>query len=213
MNASSLPHGISRFRSRSVRLPDKTDLASACPAADVAAVSALAAGVHQATGAASASAAAASVASAASSAAPLFSPASGGPRAQVKEGIGPKLPRPNRVRVPTRRELASYGIKLPSQRLAEERARQAEHQHYEDDALTDEEVAELEQGELARRSRLRKISAMEIATLRKRMMETKILPLKPNLPVSLPLPSSSATPASSHRDRIRSLRRIMNSHQ
>ncbi|HDX8749572.1 TPA: DNA translocase FtsK [Klebsiella michiganensis] len=120
------------------------------PAADVAAVSALAAGVHQATGAASASTAAASVASAASSAAPLFSPASGGPRAQVKEGIGPKLPRPNRVRVPTRRELASYGIKLPSQRLAEERARQAEHQHYDDDALTDEEVAELEQGELAR---------------------------------------------------------------
>ncbi|QLN48979.1 DNA translocase FtsK [Klebsiella grimontii] len=114
------------------------------PAADVAAVSALAAGVHHASGA---SAAAASVAS---SAAPLFSPASGGPRAQVKEGIGPKLPRPNRVRVPTRRELASYGIKLPSQRLAEERARQAEHQHYDDDALTDEEVAEFEQGELAR---------------------------------------------------------------
>ena len=119
------------------------------PAGDVAAVSALAAGGHQATGAAAASAAAASTASAASGAAPLFSPASGGPRAQVKEGIGPKLPRPNRVRVPTRRELASYGIKLPSQRLAEERARQAEHQHY-DDSLSDEEVAELEQGELAR---------------------------------------------------------------
>ncbi|HCH7902244.1 TPA: DNA translocase FtsK [Klebsiella oxytoca] len=119
------------------------------PAGDVAAVTALAAGVHQATGAAAASAAAASTASAASGAAPLFSPASGGPRAQVKEGIGPKLPRPNRVRVPTRRELASYGIKLPSQRLAEERARQAEHQHY-DDSLSDEEVAELEQGELAR---------------------------------------------------------------
>ena len=119
------------------------------PAGDVAAVSALAAGVHQATGAAAASAAAASTASAASGAAPLFSPATGGPRAQVKEGIGPKLPRPNRVRVPTRRELASYGIKLPSQRLAEERARQAEHQHY-DDSLSDEEVAELEQGELAR---------------------------------------------------------------
>ncbi|MEQ4931216.1 DNA translocase FtsK [Klebsiella oxytoca] len=119
------------------------------PAGDAAAVNALAAGVHQATGAAAASAAAASTASAASGAAPLFSPASGGPRAQVKEGIGPKLPRPNRVRVPTRRELASYGIKLPSQRLAEERARQAEHQHY-DDSLSDEEVAELEQGELAR---------------------------------------------------------------
>ncbi|VUT01978.1 DNA translocase FtsK [Klebsiella spallanzanii] len=117
---------------------------------DAAAVSALAAGVHQATSAAPASAVVASAASAASSAAPLFSPASGGPRVQVKEGIGPKLPRPNRVRVPTRRELASYGIKLPSQRLAEERARQAEHQHYDDDSLTDEEVAELEQDELAR---------------------------------------------------------------
>ncbi|WP_139537140.1 DNA translocase FtsK [Klebsiella spallanzanii] len=117
---------------------------------DAAAVSALAAGVHQATSAAPASAVVASAASAASSVAPLFSPASGGPRVQVKEGIGPKLPRPNRVRVPTRRELASYGIKLPSQRLAEERARQAEHQHYDDDSLTDEEVAELEQDELAR---------------------------------------------------------------
>ncbi len=117
---------------------------------DIATVSTLAAGVHQATGASSATTAAASTVSAASSTAPLFSPASGGPRVQVKEGIGPKLPRPNRVRVPTRRELASYGIKLPSQRLAEERARQAEHQHYADDSLTDEEVAELEQDELAR---------------------------------------------------------------
>ncbi|MBA7846402.1 DNA translocase FtsK [Klebsiella sp. RHBSTW-00484] len=117
---------------------------------DAAVVSTLAAGVHQATGAGAASAVVASAASAASSAAPLFSPVSGGPRVQVKEGIGPKLPRPNRVRVPTRRELASYGIKLPSQRMAEERARQAEHQHYDDEPLTDEEVAELEQGELAR---------------------------------------------------------------
>ena len=89
-------------------------------------VSAVAAGVHQAT-AASGGAAAAKTATAASAAtAPLFSPASSGPRVQVKEGIGPKLPRPNRVRVPTRRELASYGIKLPSQREAEQRARQAE---------------------------------------------------------------------------------------
>jgi DNA segregation ATPase FtsK/SpoIIIE, S-DNA-T family len=38
---------------------------------------------------------------------------------QVKQGIGPELPRPNPVRIPTRRELASYGIKLPSQRMAE----------------------------------------------------------------------------------------------
>lgn len=59
---------------------------------------------------------------AAAASAPLFSPATdGAPRPQVKEGIGPQLPRPNRVRVPTRRELASYGIKLPSQRMAEEK--------------------------------------------------------------------------------------------
>ncbi|SQC88421.1 DNA translocase FtsK [Klebsiella pneumoniae] len=57
----------------------------------------------------------------------------------MKEGIGPKLPRPNRVRVPTRRELASYGIKLPSQREAEQRARQAERDpHYDDELLSDE---------------------------------------------------------------------------
>ncbi|MDJ1653104.1 DNA translocase FtsK [Raoultella sp. Ech2A] len=115
---------------------------------DAAAVTTLAASVHQAAGA---GATAAAVVSAASSAEPLFSPATGGPRVQVKEGIGPKLPRPNRVRVPTRRELASYGIKLPSQRIAEERARQAElDQNYDDEPLTDEEVNELEQGELAR---------------------------------------------------------------
>ncbi|ROS02837.1 DNA translocase FtsK [Raoultella terrigena] len=117
-------------------------------AVDAVAVTTLAASVHQAAGA---GATAATVASAASSAAPLFSPAAGGPRVQVKEGIGPKLPRPNHVRVPTRRELASYGIKLPSQRIAEERARQAElDQNYDDEPLTDEEVNELEQGELAR---------------------------------------------------------------
>ena len=115
---------------------------------EAAAVTTLAAGVHQAT---SAGAIAATVASTASSAAPLFSPASGGPRAQVKEGIGPKLPRPNHVRVPTRRELASYGIKLPSQRMAEERARKAElNQAYDDEPLTDEEADALEQDELAR---------------------------------------------------------------
>ncbi|QGY28619.1 cell division protein FtsK [Pantoea cypripedii] len=45
---------------------------------------------------------------------------------QVKQGIGPELPRPNPVKLPTRRELASYGIKLPSQRMAEEKAREPE---------------------------------------------------------------------------------------
>ncbi|MCS6397568.1 DNA translocase FtsK [Klebsiella quasipneumoniae subsp. similipneumoniae] len=114
-------------------------------------VSAVAAGVHQAT-AASGGAAAAKTATAASAAtAPLFSPASSGPRVQVKEGIGPKLPRPNRVRVPTRRELASYGIKLPSQREAEQRARQAERDpHYDDELLSDEEADAMDQDELAR---------------------------------------------------------------
>ncbi|MBD6296248.1 DNA translocase FtsK, partial [Salmonella enterica subsp. enterica serovar Enteritidis] len=64
---------------------------------------------------------------------------------------GPQLPRPNRVRVPTRRELASYGIKLPSQRIAEEKAREAERNQYETGAqLTDEEIDAMHQDELAR---------------------------------------------------------------
>ena len=46
---------------------------------------------------------------------------------QVKQGIGPALPRPNPVKLPTRRELASYGIKLPSQRMAEEKAKTEEN--------------------------------------------------------------------------------------
>ncbi|MBD6096298.1 DNA translocase FtsK, partial [Salmonella enterica subsp. enterica serovar Enteritidis] len=92
------------------------------------------------------------LAAGAEAAAPAFSLATGGaPRPQVKEGIGPQLPRPNRVRVPTRRELASYGIKLPSQRIAEEKAREAERNQYETGAqLTDEEIDAMHQDELAR---------------------------------------------------------------
>ncbi|HFV9733373.1 TPA: DNA translocase FtsK [Salmonella enterica subsp. enterica serovar Yarrabah] len=92
------------------------------------------------------------LAAGAAAAAPAFSLATGGaPRPQVKEGIGPQLPRPNRVRVPTRRELASYGIKLPSQRIAEEKAREAERNQYETGAqLTDEEIDVMHQDELAR---------------------------------------------------------------
>ncbi|SCC32032.1 DNA translocase FtsK 4TM domain-containing protein [Kosakonia oryziphila] len=98
-------------------------------------VAPVAAGVQQATAHAAATAAA-----------PVFSLAAGGaPRPQVKEGIGPQLPRPNRVRVPTRRELASYGIKLPSQRMAEERAREEEVRQHDDD-----EADMLQQNELAR---------------------------------------------------------------
>ncbi|MRK52507.1 DNA translocase FtsK [Klebsiella pneumoniae] len=117
------------------------------PPVETTVVSAVAAGVHQATAASGGAAAATS----STAATPLFSPASSGPRVQVKEGIGPKLPRPNRVRVPTRRELASYGIKLPSQREAEQRARQAERDpHYDDELLSDEEADAMEQDELAR---------------------------------------------------------------
>ena len=111
----------------------------------LAGVAPVAASVHQATGAASA-------VTAAASAAQLFSPAET-PRPQIKEGIGPQLPRPNRVRVPTRRELAraSFGIKLPSQRMAEDRAREEElHQSYSDELMGDEEADELHQDELAR---------------------------------------------------------------
>ncbi|WP_075181205.1 DNA translocase FtsK 4TM domain-containing protein [Pantoea sp. 1.19] len=61
-----------------------------------------------------------------------------GSNPQVKQGIGPTLPRPNPVKLPTRRELASYGIKLPSQRIAEERAR-AEAQRQP--AMTDDSGA------------------------------------------------------------------------
>ncbi|EHS3178643.1 DNA translocase FtsK [Escherichia coli] len=98
-------------------------VAAVPPVEAAAAVSPLASGVKKATLATGA---------AATVAAPVFSLAnSGGPRPQVKEGIGPQLPRPKRIRVPTRRELASYGIKLPSQRAAEEKAREAQRNQYD----------------------------------------------------------------------------------
>ena len=95
--------------------------------------------------------AASSVAAATAAAGPVFSLAAGGtPRPQVKEGIGPQLPRPNRVRVPTRRELASYGIKLPSQRMAEERAREEDETRHHNDQFTEDDADMLQQDELAR---------------------------------------------------------------
>ncbi|WP_158783122.1 DNA translocase FtsK 4TM domain-containing protein [Pantoea sp. BAV 3049] len=69
------------------------------------------------------------VAAAASAVAPFmpgFTATSEAGNPQVKQGIGPELPRPNPVKLPTRRELASYGIKLPSQRMAEEKAKEEE---------------------------------------------------------------------------------------
>ncbi|ENQ2611851.1 DNA translocase FtsK [Escherichia coli] len=120
-----------------------SSVAAVPPVEAAAAVSPLASGVKKAilaTGAA------------ATVAAPVFSLAnSGGPRPQVKEGIGPQLPRPKRIRVPTRRELASYGIKLPSQRAAEEKAREAQRNQYDSgDQYNDDEIDAMQQDELAR---------------------------------------------------------------
>ncbi len=61
------------------------------------------------------------------------------------------MPRPKRIRVPTRRELASYGIKLPSQRAAEEKAREARRNQYDSgDQYNDDEIDAMQQDELAR---------------------------------------------------------------
>jgi S-DNA-T family DNA segregation ATPase FtsK/SpoIIIE len=118
-------------------------VAAVPPVEAAAAVSPLASGVKKATLATGA---------AATVTAPVFSLAnSGGPRPQVKEGIGPQLPRPKRIRVPTRRELASYGIKLPSQRAAEEKAREAQRNQYDSgDQYNDDEIDAMQQDELAR---------------------------------------------------------------
>jgi S-DNA-T family DNA segregation ATPase FtsK/SpoIIIE len=118
-------------------MPSMPSTASIPPVESVAAVAPLAAGVKSAA-----------LGAGAAAAAPVFSLAgSGAPRPQVKEGIGPQLPRPNRVRVPTRRELASYGIKLPSQRMAEEKARE---EQVDTDAYSDDEIDAMQQDELAR---------------------------------------------------------------
>ena len=118
-------------------MPSMPTAASIPPVESVAAVAPMAAGVKSAA-----------LGAGAAAAAPVFSLAGGGaPRPQVKEGIGPQLPRPNRVRVPTRRELASYGIKLPSQRMAEEKARE---EQLDTDAYSDDEMDAMQQDELAR---------------------------------------------------------------
>ncbi|GAS74816.1 DNA translocase FtsK [Salmonella enterica] len=117
--------------------PSMPTAASIPPVESVAVVAPMAAGVKSAA-----------LGAGAAAAAPVFSLAAGGaPRPQVKEGIGPQLPRPNRVRVPTRRELASYGIKLPSQRMAEEKARE---EQLDTDAYSDDEMDAMQQDELAR---------------------------------------------------------------
>ncbi|MEG3134181.1 DNA translocase FtsK 4TM domain-containing protein [Rouxiella sp. T17] len=84
-------------------------------AASIAATAALATGLAQA-GKASADAA--------NTFMPAFSAVSDD-NPQIKKGFGPELPRPNPVKLPTRREMASYGIKLPSQRIAEQQEQEA----------------------------------------------------------------------------------------
>jgi len=86
---------------------------------------------------------------------PAFSAFSDG-NSQVKKGDGPQLPRPNPVRLPTRRELASYGIKLPSQRLAEQQekaqaalALKAQENEQLTPQVDDDQAAEQEQAALA----------------------------------------------------------------
>lgn len=67
---------------------------------------------------------------------------------QIKKGFGPELPRPNPVKLPTRREMASFGIKLPSQRIAEQQeqeaarlAREAESRQQVENASAEDEDA------------------------------------------------------------------------
>ncbi|EOC1306419.1 DNA translocase FtsK [Cronobacter dublinensis] len=136
------------------RAPQPAPAAPSLPASDIA--GAAASGLNaaaQATAATAAVHAATQTVSAASQTAAAFTPVAGeAPRPQVKEGIGPQLPRPNRVRVPTRRELASYGIKLPSQRMAEERAREEAERRMaqQQQGVSDEEADAMYQDELAR---------------------------------------------------------------
>ena len=99
-------------------------------AASVAATAALATGLAQAGQ------------SAASTAGNTFMPAFSAvsdENPQVKKGFGPELPRPNPVRIPTRRELASYGIKLPSQRMAEQQEQTAQQSTTQEPVYQDEQ--------------------------------------------------------------------------
>ncbi len=67
---------------------------------------------------------------------------------QVKQGIGPEMPRPNPVRIPTRREL--YGIKVPSHRLAEYRQREEKERQNEQLAEANEQQMDAQQQDMLR---------------------------------------------------------------
>nr|WP_099118635.1 DNA translocase FtsK 4TM domain-containing protein [Xenorhabdus ishibashii] len=67
---------------------------------------------------------------------------------QVKQGIGPEMPRPNPVRIPTRREL--YGIKVPSHRLAEHMQRKEKERQNELIAEANEQRMDVQQQDMLR---------------------------------------------------------------
>ncbi|MEQ1967610.1 DNA translocase FtsK 4TM domain-containing protein, partial [Xenorhabdus nematophila] len=67
---------------------------------------------------------------------------------QVKQGIGPEMPRPNPVRIPTRREL--YGIKVPSHGLAEHLQRAEKERQDELIAEANEQQLDEQQQDLLR---------------------------------------------------------------
>ncbi len=79
---------------------------------------------------------------------PGFSATTEAVNPQVKQGIGPELPRPNPVKLPTRRELASYGIKLPSQRIAEEKAKEDEMRQQQSAVESDADIQVQEEAHL-----------------------------------------------------------------
>ncbi|MBI6548530.1 DNA translocase FtsK 4TM domain-containing protein [Xenorhabdus lircayensis] len=67
---------------------------------------------------------------------------------QVKQGIGPEMPRPNPVRIPTRREL--YGVKVPSHRLAEHLQKEEKEKQNELIAETNEQQMDEQQQSMLR---------------------------------------------------------------
>ncbi|CDH19602.1 Cell division protein [Xenorhabdus bovienii str. kraussei Quebec] len=67
---------------------------------------------------------------------------------QMKQGIGPEMPRPNPVRIPTRREL--YGVKVPSQRLSEHLQREEKERQSDLIAETDEQQMDEQQQDMLR---------------------------------------------------------------
>lgn len=70
---------------------------------------------------------------------------------RLKKGLAHNYLDRSACACPTRRELASYGIKLPSQRAAEEKAREAQRRQYEgNEQYSDDEIDAMQQDELAR---------------------------------------------------------------